>query len=130
MKRLPQIASIWLLALVGSSLLYADDAGNGNWVQLFNGKDLKGWTPKVTGHKCGVNFANTFRVEDRLLRVSYDGYKSFDGRFGHLFYNREFSNYRLRVEYRFVGEQLIGGPGAWAIRNSGQQPWKSVVLSR
>ena len=31
---------------------------------------------------------------------------------------RSFSKYRLRIEYRFVGAQVPGGPG-WAIRNSG-----------
>jgi hypothetical protein len=35
-----------------------------------------------------------------------------------LFYKDKFSHYILRVEYRFVGQQVPGGPG-WAIRNSG-----------
>src|SRR5690606_32634480 len=64
------------------------------------------------------NYANTFRVEDGLLKVGYDGYEEFGGRFGHLFYKTPFSHYRLRIEYRFVGEQAKGGPG-WAVRNSG-----------
>jgi hypothetical protein len=42
----------------------------------------------------------------------------FKERFGHLFFDEPFSHYRLRVEYRFVGEQLPDGPG-WAFRNSG-----------
>ena len=88
------------------------------WVQLFNGKDLDGWTPKFVGHELGVNLLDTFRVEDGLLRVSYDKWESFEGRFGHLFFEAPFTHYRLRVEYRFVGEQVPGGPG-WAYRNSG-----------
>lgn len=88
------------------------------WIQLFNGKDLQGWTPKVRGHEAGENFGNTFRVEDGLLKVRYDAYDRFDERFGHLFYESPFSHYRLRVEYRFVGDQAPGGPG-WAVRNSG-----------
>lgn len=88
------------------------------WIQLFNGKDMSGWTPKIRGYDYGVNFGNTFRVEDGILKVSYDQYEKFDGRFGHLFYEKPFSNYRLRVEYRFVGEQLPDGP-AWAFRNNG-----------
>ena len=89
------------------------------WVQLFNGKDLTGWTPKITGYEVGDNFGNTFRVEDGMIRVRYDGgYDSFDDRFGHLFYDDQFSHYRLRVEYRFVGEQCPGAP-EWAYRNSG-----------
>lgn len=90
-----------------------------DWIQLFNGRDLSGWTPKITQHELGDNYANTFRVEGGVLKVSYDGYQSFDGRFGHLFYDKPFSYYRLVVEYRFVGAQAPGAPGAWALRNSG-----------
>jgi hypothetical protein len=88
------------------------------WISLFNGKDLEGWTPKITGYDAGVNYADTFRVEDGVLKVRYDKYDKFDGKFGHLFYKQKFSHYRLRVEYRFVGEQPPGGP-SWAFRNSG-----------
>ena len=94
------------------------NAGDGEWVPLFDGESLDGWTPKIRGYEAGVNFANTFRVEDGLLTVSYDGYDKFDNRFGHLFYARPFSHYRLRVEYRFVGEHKPDVE-EWAWRNSG-----------
>lgn len=90
----------------------------GDWMQLFNGKDLSGWTPKIRGYEAGVNFGNTFRVEEGLLKVRYDQYENFDNRFGHLFFEKPFSYYKLRVEYRFVGEQAPGGPD-WAYKNSG-----------
>ena len=92
----------------------------GEWIQLFNGKDLTGWTPKIRHCDFGENFGNTYRVEDGLLKVRYDGggYEKFDERFGHLFFKDSFSSYRLRIEYRFVGDQCPGGPG-WATRNSG-----------
>lgn len=89
-----------------------------NWIQLFNGKDLTGWTPKIRYYDLGENFGNTFRVEDGLLKVSYDGYDKFGEKFGHLFYEKPYGHYRLRVEYRFVGDQVPEGPG-WAFRNSG-----------
>lgn len=89
-----------------------------NWIQLFNGKDLTGWTPKIRGFPAGENFGNTFRVEDGLLKVRYDAYPEFKERFGHLFHEGTYSKYRFRVEYRFVENQVPGGPG-WAIRNSG-----------
>ena len=89
-----------------------------NWIQLFNGRDLTGWTPKIAGYELGENFGDTFRVEEGLLKVVYDQYDDFDGRFGHLFYEAPFSHYLLRIEYRFVGEQAPGGPD-WALRNSG-----------
>jgi hypothetical protein len=89
-----------------------------NWIQLFNGKDLNDWQIKFTGFELGENYNNTFRVEDGLLRVRYDDWEEWNGEFGHIFYKDEFSHYRLRVEYRFVDEQVNGGPG-WAFRNNG-----------
>ncbi len=80
----------------------AQETGKEQWISLFNGKDLDGWTVKIKGHEVGDNFANTFRVQDGVLKVSYDGYTKFDGKFGHLFYKQPFSNYRMRVEYRFA----------------------------
>lgn len=89
-----------------------------NWIQLFNGKDLNDWDIKFKGHELGDNYNNTFRVEDGMLRVSYDNWDEWNGAFGHIFYKGEFSHYRLHVIYRFIGEQSKGGP-AWAYRNNG-----------
>jgi hypothetical protein len=91
---------------------------NDGWISLFNGKNLDGWKVKITGHELNDNYKNTFRVEDGLLKVSYDQYERFNGEFGHLFYKDKFSHYRIRVEYRFVGKQIAGGP-AWALLNNG-----------
>ena len=88
------------------------------WVSLFNGKDLSGWKIKISGFELNDNYKNTFLVTDGLLKASYDNYDTFDGEFGHIFYDKKFSNYKLRVEYRFVGEQVPNGPG-WAFRNNG-----------
>ncbi len=85
---------------------------------MFNGQNLEGWTPKIRGYPAGVNHARTFAVVDGALTVSYEGYETFDNRFGHLFYQTPFSHYRLRLEYRFVGDPASGAPG-WAVRNSG-----------
>ena len=88
------------------------------WINLFNGKDLKDWNIKISKHNYKENYANTFRVKDGLMKVSYDGYQEFDQQYGHIFYKKPFSAYLLRVTYRFVGNQAKGGEG-WAIRNSG-----------
>ena len=108
--------------VVFAALLAAGCAQNkesGKWIQLFNGKDLTGWTVKITGHPVGDNFGNTFYVENGVLKTKYDAYgDDFAGRFGHLYTNESYSHYKLRVEYRFTGEQAKGGPG-WAYRNSG-----------
>lgn len=91
-----------------------DDA----WVDLFDGQSLAGWTPKIRGEAWGEDARQTFRIEDSLLTVSYDQHEGFADDFGHLFYAEPFSFYRLKVEYRFRGDQVPGGPG-WAFRNSG-----------
>lgn len=98
--------------------LLDDNTKDPDWQTLFNGKDMKDWTVKISTHDLNDNFANTFRVEDGLMKVRYDGYDQFDRQYGHIFYNKPFSNYLLQVEYRFVGEQANGGEG-WATRNSG-----------
>ncbi|HLT06036.1 MAG TPA: DUF1080 domain-containing protein [Cyclobacteriaceae bacterium] len=90
----------------------------GEWIQLFNGEDLDDWTVKIAKHELNDNFGNTFRVEDGLMKVNYEAYEDFDQRYGHIFYKDPFSAYKLRIEYRFVGEQAPGGEG-WAFRNSG-----------
>ncbi len=124
MFRMPPILTlccVLVLSIAGLRPIsaMADDARGGEqWEPLFNGKDLNGWIPKIRGYPLGENFGDTFRVEDGVLKVAYDAYDTFDGRFGHLFYKQPYSHYRLRVEYRFTGEQVPGGPG-WAFRNSG-----------
>jgi len=88
------------------------------WIQLFNGKNLDNWVIKIKGHPLGENYNNTFRVEDGILKVSYDKYEKFDENYGHIYYYNPFSYYKIRVEYRFTGEQCPGGP-SWAFRNNG-----------
>lgn len=115
-------AALLLSATFLSPRTHAEDARGGprpeDWIQLFNGRDLEGWVPKIRGYATGDNFGRTFRVENGVLKVAYDAYDKFDDRFGHLFYARDFSHYILRAEYRFVGAQVPGGPD-WAFRNSG-----------
>jgi hypothetical protein len=89
-----------------------------NWIPLFNGKDLDGWTPKFADMPLGENHNRIYRVEDGLLKVSYADSEKFDGRFGHLFYKTPYSHYRIRAEFRFTGDQLAGAP-EWAFRNNG-----------
>ena len=88
------------------------------WISLFNGENLDGWDIKIAGYELNENFGNTFRVQDGMLVVAYDEYETFDDRFGHIFYHQPFSHYKLRLEYRFFGEQVPGGAG-WAYRNNG-----------
>ena len=104
-----------LLILV---LLFSSCGKKEKWVPLFNGKDLTGWDIKIKGSPLNVNYKNTFRVENGVMVVRYDEYEKFNAEYGHIFYNKPFSHYKLKIEYRFVGEQVPGGQG-WAFRNSG-----------
>ena len=105
-----RISIVVLSAFMLCSSLHAaeNDAAksekNEKWIQLFNGKDLKDWKIKIRGYELNDNHNNTFRVENGFLKVSYDKYEKFDEKFGHIFYKDSFSHYRLRVEYRFVGD--------------------------
>jgi hypothetical protein len=114
-----KFTSLLLAILLVVPVLAQTKADTKEWVQLFNGRNLDGWVPKIAGYPLGENYADTFRVENGVLKVSYDKYSSFENKFGHLFYTKEkFSYYILAAEYRFVGEQVPGGP-SWAVRNNG-----------
>jgi hypothetical protein len=93
-------------------------SSNNEWIKLFNGRDLDGWTVKVHHHDVGVNFGNTFRAEDGMIKVRYDQYDSFNDQFAHLYYNTPLSHYHLKLEYRFTGELQKGAP-SYTILNSG-----------
>jgi len=89
-----------------------------NWESLFNGQNLDGWTIKIANRPLNENYLNTFQVEDQMLRIVYDQYEDFDDKYGHLYYKQPYSHYKLRFDYRFVGEQTPGGED-WNVRNSG-----------
>ena len=128
---LQRIAALLILVACAVFGVSARDAGQApvtmpkadpkDWIQLFNGKDLTGWTPKFAHHELGENFRDTFRVENGMLEVRYDKWPSFTDEFGHLFYKDPFSYYLLAAEYRFVGQQVPTSRTdlAWALRNNG-----------
>ena len=95
-----------------------------DWVQLFNGKDLDGWTVKIAGHELGDNYGNTFRVRDGLLAVSYDQYDDLRRQFGHLFYRGTYwyLPHRCRVPVRGRTGTRRAGMGAAEQRHHGARP--------
>ena len=119
---------------VSFNYLHAQNNGSSkNWISLFNGKNLNGWDIKIAGEKLNDNYKNTFRVENGMLRVMYDDYKTFDDKYGHLYYKQPFSYYLLRFQYRFRGQQTPGGE-TWNERNSGvmihSQSAKSLTINQ
>lgn len=110
----------FLITSCHTNKITSPQSGNKTWVSLFNGKDLDHWVPKIVGFKVGENFGNTFRVENDILSTRYNAYDSFRNRFGALYYDKPFTNYRLKVEYRFVGELTPGAP-SWGYKDGGIQ---------
>lgn len=106
------------VVFVFASINVAAQKGKGNWVSLFNGKDIKDWMIKIHHHDYGVNFGNTFRVDSGMIKVSYDQYGDFNDQFGHLYYKTPFSYFHLKLQYRFYGELQKGAP-SYTLRNSG-----------
>lgn len=121
--------------LTASLSVTANEKAEEKWLSLFDGKSLQGWTAKFAGHKAGVNYKNTFRVEDGLLSVNYDQYEKFAGEFGHLFYQTPYSHYMLKATYRFLEPQLkLDKSMKWAFRNNGfmihSQPPETMALDQ
>ena len=106
-----------VLILCGCSTT-PNDPDKEDWIPIFNGANLQDWKPKFSGHELGINFKDGFILRDSILSVQYEPKDSFSSTFGHLFYKDKYSHYRIRATYRFVGEQIKGGPG-WAYRNNG-----------
>lgn len=128
MTRMKRMFSLALLGAIAPIAVQADTKGEGEWHSLFNGKDLSGWTVKIAKHPVNENYANTFRVEDGVIKVSYDGYERFDNQFGHLFTDQPYSNYILRLEYRITGKAIDDAPH-WAKLNSGVMVHSQSPLS-
>jgi hypothetical protein len=92
--------------------------GSQQWVPLFNGKDINDWVVKIHHHEVGEDPANTFRVEDGIIKVRYDKYDTFNQQYGHLYYKQPFSYFHLVTEYRITGEWRKDAP-SYTIKNSG-----------
>ena len=107
-------------ACAGAQLGSANnDPDRKEWIDLFNGRNLDGWTAKFAKHEVGENYANTFRVVDGMIQARYDGYGgNYDMQFGHLYYDKPYSYYLVSHEYRFVGELYPGAP-SYTLRNAG-----------
>jgi len=108
----------FMLILLWGCSTTKNTTSNGKWISLFNGKDIKDWNVKIHHHDYNVNFGNTFRVEDGIIKVRYDQYGDFNDQFGHLYYKTPFSYYHLKLKYRMVGELQKGAP-SYTLRNSG-----------
>jgi len=111
------LRSLPILLMLGCSHS-RNTATSNEWIKLFNGKDINDWVVKIHHHDAGVNFGNTFRVENGMVKVRYDQYGDFNNQFGHLFYKVPFSHFHLKFDYRFVGDWRTDAP-SYTNMNSG-----------
>lgn len=118
MLRSRWVLTLGLAVIIGACTTPSADAPDPAWETIFDGQTLDGWTPKIVGQDLGSDRAQIFRVEDGALTVSYDNSSEFGGAFGHIFFAEALSDYRLKFDYQFRGQQAEGGPG-WAFMNSG-----------
>ena len=107
-------ALLWITTLASGQ----PAADSEDWINLFNGKDINDWVPKINHHETGENFGNTFRVADGTIQVRYDQYDKFNEQYGHLYYKQPYAYYHLKFEYRIVGEWRKDAP-SYTIKNSG-----------
>lgn len=88
-----KIASLLVLVLISLNL----SAQNGDWIELFNGKNMDGW--KISDNPA------SFNVEDGVIKV--------DGPRAHAFYegevaNHDFKNFELMVEVKTMPKANSG----------------------
>ncbi len=72
---------------------------------LFNGKDLTGWHTFLRGRGKNVDPKGVFSVTNGVIRITGEEW-------GGLVSDEEFSNYRLSVEYRWLGTRYAAKTNA------------------
>ena len=96
------------------------DAAGPGWVSLFNGKNLDGWYTyfNSTGKK---DPKGVFKVENGVIHVLDIPVTKEDEEFGYIATEKEFSNCRIHVEYRWGVKKFP--PRADAKRDAGLLYW-------
>src|SRR5207248_8036512 len=86
------------------------------WRPLFNGKDLSGWYTYLHGEGKDHDATHVFQADDGAIHLYKD---PAEGKpvVGYIATNEEFSNYRLRFQYKWGRAPADAKPGAH--RNAG-----------
>ncbi|MEM8954555.1 MAG: DUF1080 domain-containing protein [Verrucomicrobiota bacterium] len=88
---------VFLVSLIGFVFIAGGDAMGGEWVTLFNGKDLEGWTEKTK--------SGNFRVEDgAIIGTAKEGLGS-----TFLCTNEEYGDFELEFETKLIDAELNSG---------------------
>lgn len=103
----------WVVAVVAGALGLASvpvgaGGGKSEWVKLFNGKDLSGWTVFLNPKAKDADPKKTFSVKDGMIHC--EGMP-----FGYLLTDKEYGDYVLKVQWKW-GDKLAPNQ---KVRNSG-----------
>jgi hypothetical protein len=112
-SRIPVLAAAAFLAAfatVAANTAAADAIKPDQPVELFNGKDLKGWLGLLSPN--GNETAATWRVADGVISVT--GQPA-----GYLYTAKSYRDYKLTVEWRWSGPAPVGRDGKPRLRNNG-----------
>ena len=77
------------------------------WKKLFNGKDLDGWHI-VIGNPARADTNHLVQVHDGMIHMYKDVLQGSPQPAGYLVTDKEYSNYHLKLEYKW-GEKRFGG---------------------
>jgi putative membrane-bound dehydrogenase-like protein len=106
-------ATIWLCSTLPA--LAADI--NPEWAPLFDGKSLNGWYIVLSGHEHDQDPDHLVQVHDKMIHMYADAPDKTEQSFGYVATQNTFSNYRLRLEYKWGKKQYI--PRAQGLRDAG-----------
>src|SRR5262245_20285083 len=71
------------------------------WTPLFDGKSFAGWYTQINKQPKGADPEKYFQVEDGAIHVYKDQPAGIDVPNGYLATEKEYSNFRLRMEYKW-----------------------------
>ena len=108
---------ILAIALHSNVLATQPDDREPGWIPLFNGKNLDGWYTWLPSTGRDSDPDGVFKVEDGVLHVLDLPATGQEQEFGYIATNNEYSNYRLRFQYRWGPKRFE--PRAHDPRDSG-----------
>jgi hypothetical protein len=100
-----------------SLALSAATLAEGEWIRLFNGKDLEGWTVTVDNLPMGEDPDRFVQVRDGAIHMYADTDPAEKVPFGIVTHEASFSRFHLMLEYRWMGKKFA--PRKDALRDAG-----------
>jgi hypothetical protein len=106
--RLVSVAGLLVLAAVaGGATLTRQQRDGAAWRRLFNGKDLQGWYTFLQKHGRDSDPTHVLSIkDDGVLHVYANDRNGDEVVMGYMGTNEQFSNYHLRLQYRWGKNQF------------------------